>query len=68
MSNVEAKAKELIRDLSARTGVAEHDVKKILDTLGLSGALQNREAAKDGPPLAGVRVENLRAAAGGGVL
>lgn len=51
---VEFKTKEMTRAVASKTGVAEADVAKVLDHLGLSSALANR-----------LNVTSLRAAASG---
>jgi hypothetical protein len=52
---VAAKTREIVADVSARTGVSETEVIKVLEHLGLSTSLASR-----------IKVSSVRIASGGG--
>jgi hypothetical protein len=72
---IEAKRKELIVGLAADTGVSTRDVEKVLERLGLTNALTNRQHVESTAHryglgegrvlrLSNVNLKNIRIAAG----
>lgn len=70
--SIGAKREEIAKSLANKTGVAQEDVEKILDSLGLTGALKHRQYVSEitdcqGQDLRGldnVALDNIRIAAG----